>query len=64
MEDTDDTGSENMGIHKPELGIFDSREWEAIHRQWLEGKGAKPGKHPDPNCDWNKNPELFDSKDY
>ena len=31
---------------------------------WRDGKGKKPGPHPDPNHTWNTKPEMYDFDDY
>ena len=61
IEDSD----ENFGIDKPELGIYDTRAWDSLYLRWLgDPEGPNPGKHPDPNCVWNTDQELFDFDKY
>ena len=38
---------------------FDARFWEKELIEWKEGRGPRPGPHPDPNHKWNTHPELF-----
>ena len=58
----DDT--EDMSVHKPELGIYNTREWDANYRNWLHKNGENPGQHPDPKCVWNQNFENFKLDEY
>ena len=54
----------NMGINKPELGIYDDRAWQALYKRHINNQGPHPGKHPDPNCIWNTNEDMFRRDDY
>lgn len=49
----DEDDSDNLGIERPELGIYDTRGWDYMYRDWVENDGPFPGKHPDPKCVWN-----------
>ena len=40
-------------MNRPDLGIYDTRAWDAQYLKWAVENGERPGKHPDPNCDWN-----------
>ena len=39
---------------------YEVRFWERQFLDWKEGKGQKPGPHPDPDHQWNTHPEMFD----
>ena len=41
------------------MGIFDTRSWDALYKNWLNNKGQNPGIHPDPNCIWNTDHNKF-----
>ena len=36
------------------------REWERAFMKYTEGKGPKPKEHPNPQSQYNTNPELYD----
>ena len=56
---------DNLGMDRPDLGIYDTRAWDCLYFRWLsEPEEPNPGKHPDPNCVWNKNQEQFDIEKY
>ena len=42
---------------------YDARFWERQHLDWKEGKGPRPGPHPNPENTWNTKPELHDYGD-
>ena len=50
-------------LKEPEFTIdqkyIDIKEWERKYNKWLMSGGEKPGKHPDDNHDWNKNPDKY-----
>ena len=39
---------------------IDDRFWLQQYNAWLDGKGPKPGRHPNPNHRYNTHPEEFD----
>ena len=50
-------------LKEPDIVIdqkyIDTKEWERQYNKWLMQNGEKPGNHPDPNHEWNTNPEKF-----
>ena len=38
---------------------YDDRSWQAEFIRYCQNKGPAPGRHPDPNHDWNKRPEVY-----
>ena len=42
----------------------DLRFWNKQYENWKKNIGPRPGPHPDPDCIWNQNPEIFDFHDY
>ena len=57
--------SEEMGKSAPELGIYDTRAWNAMYKNWLHDpkNHQNPGRHPDPQCIWNENPDNYRTED-
>ena len=58
--------AEEMGKSAPELGIYDARAWNAMYKNWLNDHNnyQNPGRHPDPKCPWNENPNTYSAKEY
>ena len=50
---TTTTRETDQVMNRPDLGIYDTRAWDAQYLKWAVENGERPGKHPDPNCDWN-----------
>ena len=46
--DHDEDETNNLGIDRPDLGIFDTRAWDHMYEKWVDSDGPFPGKHPDP----------------
>ena len=51
-------------ISRPDLGIYDTREWDHQYHKYIMQDGQDPGRHPDPDCIWNQSPELYDDVEY
>ena len=51
-------------ICRPDLGIYDTREWDANYYKHVMQGGPDPGRHPDPDCLWNTNQSLYDDDEY
>ena len=51
-------------ISRPDLGIYDTREWDHNYHKYTMQDGQDPGRHPDPDCIWNQSPELYDDVEY
>ena len=49
---------------RPDIGIYDTREWDHNYHKYVMLDGPDPGRHPDPECIWNKNKELYDDIEY
>ena len=41
---------QDLSLNKPELGIYNTRSWDALYKKWLNNDGQNPGPHPDPDC--------------
>ena len=54
----------NASMNMPELGIYDTRAWDAAYQQHMTQNGPNPGLHPDPECIWNKVPKEYDEAEY
>ena len=54
-------------LKDPEITIDDTyiatKEWERKYNKWLMQGAEKPGKHPNPDHDWNNHPEKFYQED-
>lgn len=53
-----------MGLEIPDIGIFDTRLWDANYSKYINGKGPNPGAHPDPQCKWNIEEDTYNHKEY
>ena len=45
---------------KVNVKVYDDRYWLNQRLKWEEGRGDKPGPHPNPKHKWNTHPELYD----
>ena len=50
-------------VIKIEKKQFEVRFWNSAFQKWQEGRGPKPGPHPDPSHTWNTHPEMYDFED-
>ena len=41
------------------------KEWDRQYYKWLMQDGERPGEHPEPDHEWNTNPEkyIFNTED-
>ena len=49
---------------RPKEGLYDTRDWDSQYALYAQDKGGKPGKHPDPDCIWNSDPDSFNFREY
>ena len=52
------------GISRPDLGLYDTRVWDAHYAKYIQKKGPNPGRHPDPECIWNKDESAFNFEEF